>query len=92
MPDQGAAILMIAWRRKIAVSAGHIHITIHFDNRNRSYKTCEAIGEAFRAKIWQKFSIFTWLTLGREIKLLESSQNMKCTHYVDQDMVKIISE
>ena len=34
-----------------------IHVKIHLDNRHKSYKTCEALGEALRDKLWQR-SVF----------------------------------
>ena len=31
----------------------NICVKIHLDNRNKSYKACEALVEAFRGKLWQ---------------------------------------
>ena len=45
MGDQGAAILVIVGRTKIAVSV--VHIKIHLANTNKSYKTSETPWEPF---------------------------------------------
>ena len=54
MADQGAAILVIVGRTKICVSVvlALINIKIPFDNRIRSFKTSEALCEAFIAKFY----------------------------------------
>ena len=55
---------------------------LHFDNKNKSYKTPEAPGEAFKAKFEQKSAIWK-AGLGRKIISIESSRNIKFTHNVD---------
>ena len=59
MAEQGAAILVIVWQTNISVSAvlAYLHVKCHFDNRNKSYcdktsyKTSEALWEAFKATV-----------------------------------------
>ena len=49
----GGCHLCECWVNKNCVF--HLYIVkIHLDNINKSYKTCEALGEAFRGKLWQK--------------------------------------
>ena len=34
------------------------HVKIHLDNRTKSYNPCEALVEAFRGKLWQKYAFW----------------------------------
>ena len=54
-------------------------VTIPFDNRNRSYKASEEIGEAFITKFCHKSLHFGGLIFGNKIEFRESSRKMKCT-------------
>ena len=51
---------------------------MHLDNRNKSYKTSDALREDFRDKFRQNLH-FIGLTFGRKIRSVESSNNMKFT-------------
>ena len=86
MGDLGAAILVSVGQTKMCVSAvlASIHVKIHLDNRikNKSYKTSEVLGEDFRPNLGTNLH-FRGLTFERNIKSLESSNNMKFTHNVD---------
>ena len=56
MADLGAAILVSVLGTKMCVSAvpDSIHVKIHIDNRNKSYKTSDALKdrEHFMATFW----------------------------------------
>ena len=56
MADPGVSILVSVGWTKMFVSGvlAKIHVKIHHDNINKSYKTSEALGEDFRAKFRQK--------------------------------------
>ena len=55
-------------------------VKIHFEYRNKSQKTSEAIWEAFSDKVCQKPAF--WRTDFQEkIKSKERSRNMKITHH-----------
>ena len=68
----------------VSVVLASIHVKMDSDYRNISYKTSEALWEAFRANLVTDLQ-FEGLTLGRKIKSMEStfSRNMKFTHNVD---------
>ena len=59
-----------------------IHVKIHLDNINKSYKISSTLREDFRPKFGQELA-FRRLTFRRKLKSMKSSKNMKFTHNVD---------
>ena len=58
--DLGAAILVECWVNKyvfqLSLFKYMLKSTLHLDNRHKSYRISEALGDDFRAKFRQKFA------------------------------------